>query len=42
MADMLIAALLLVGAFFGFVGSWGLVRLPQTMQRLGTCGGLWP
>jgi len=36
MADMLIAALLLVGAFFGFVGSWGLVRLPQTMQRLHT------
>ena len=34
MADMLIAALLLVGAFFGLVGSWGLVRLPQTMQRL--------
>lgn len=34
MADMLIAALLLVGAFFGLVGSWGLVRLPQAMQRL--------
>ncbi|MBI5781848.1 MAG: Na+/H+ antiporter subunit G [Rhodocyclales bacterium] len=34
MADVLIALLLLVGAFFGLVGSWGLVRLPQTMQRL--------
>lgn len=33
-AEILIAALLVVGGAFGAVGSWGLVRLPDPMTRL--------
>ncbi len=29
-----IAALILIGAAFVLIGSWGLVRLPSTMERL--------
>lgn len=32
--DILIAALLVIGGFFGLVGSWGIVRLPDMMTRL--------
>lgn len=34
MAEWIIALLLVVGAVFGLVGSIGLLRLPDTMQRL--------
>ena len=33
-ADIVIVALLLLGAGFALIGSWGLVRLPTTMERL--------
>ncbi|GFE76901.1 Na+/H+ antiporter subunit G [Novosphingobium sp. TCA1] len=33
-ADAIIAALLLLGGGFALIGSWGLVRLPSTMERL--------
>ncbi|PXA94130.1 Na+/H+ antiporter subunit G, partial [Nostoc sp. 3335mG] len=33
-ADIVIVVLLLLGAGFALVGSWGLVRLPSTMERL--------
>jgi multicomponent K+:H+ antiporter subunit G len=33
-ADGLVAALILIGAGFVAVGSWGLVRLPTIMERL--------
>ncbi|KPP84944.1 MAG: Na+/H+ antiporter subunit G [Erythrobacter sp.] len=33
-ADAVIAALILIGAAFALVGSWGLVRLPSLMTRL--------
>ncbi|GLI98968.1 Na+/H+ antiporter subunit G [Sphingobium sp. BS19] len=32
--DFFVAALVLVGAAFVLIGSWGLVRLPSTMERL--------
>ena len=32
--EALIALLVLVGAFFGLVGSWGLVKLPDLLTRL--------
>ncbi|MDF2494595.1 Na+/H+ antiporter subunit G [Sphingomonas sp.] len=32
--DAIIAALILLGAAFVLIGSWGLVRLPSTMERL--------
>lgn len=32
--DILTAAMLVVGGVFGLVGSWGLVKLPDTMTRL--------
>ncbi|MDO5370754.1 Na+/H+ antiporter subunit G [Paracoccus sp. (in: a-proteobacteria)] len=34
LADILIAFLLVAGGFFGLVGAWGLVRLPDMMTRL--------
>ena len=34
LADILVALMLVVGGVFGFVGSWDLVRLPDTMTRL--------
>ena len=34
LAELLVAALLLVGAFFLFVGSFGLAKLPDLMRRL--------
>jgi len=33
-ADIVIVLLLLLGAGFALIGSWGLVRLPSTMERL--------
>jgi multicomponent K+:H+ antiporter subunit G len=33
-ADAIIAALLLLGGGFVLIGSWGLVRLPSTLERL--------
>ena len=33
-ADIAIALLLLLGGGFALIGSWGLVRLPTTMERL--------
>ena len=33
-ADIVIVTLLLLGAGFALIGSWGLVRLPTTMERL--------
>lgn len=33
-AEWLVAALIVVGAGFALVGSWGLVRLPSLMERL--------
>lgn len=33
-ADIVIVVLLLLGAGFALIGSWGLVRLPSTMERL--------
>ena len=32
--DLAVAALVLLGAAFVLIGSWGLVRLPSTMERL--------
>lgn len=32
--EITIAALILIGAAFVLIGSWGLVRLPSTMERL--------
>ncbi|MEN2787540.1 Na+/H+ antiporter subunit G [Sphingomonas qilianensis] len=32
--DIVISALVLLGAGFVLIGSWGLVRLPSTMERL--------
>ncbi|MFT4149390.1 MAG: Na+/H+ antiporter subunit G [Paracoccaceae bacterium] len=34
LADILITALLVVGGLFGLLGSYGLLRLRDTMQRL--------
>lgn len=33
-AEITVSALLIAGAFFGLVGSWGLIRLPDPMTRL--------
>ncbi|WP_017999494.1 Na+/H+ antiporter subunit G [Paracoccus sp. N5] len=33
-AEIVVSVLLVVGGFFGLVGSWGLVRLPDPMTRL--------
>jgi multicomponent K+:H+ antiporter subunit G len=33
-ADVTIVTLILLGAAFALIGSWGLVRLPTTMERL--------
>jgi len=33
-ADILIAALLIIGGIFGLVGSFGMIKLQDTMQRL--------
>jgi len=33
-ADLVIVVLLLLGAGLALIGSWGLVRLPSTMERL--------
>ena len=33
-ADILVAALILLGGAFALIGSWGLVRLPSLMTRL--------
>ncbi|WP_312489236.1 Na+/H+ antiporter subunit G [Sphingomonas sp.] len=33
-ADIAIVALLILGGGFALIGSWGLVRLPTTMERL--------
>lgn len=35
-ADLLISALLVMAGIFGLLGSYGLCRLPQLMQRLHT------
>ena len=32
--DLAITAFILIGALFGLVGSWGLVKLPDLMTRL--------
>ena len=32
--EILVSALLVIGGFFGFVGSYGLVKLPEPMTRL--------
>jgi len=34
LADLLVAALIVIGASFALIGSWGLVRLPSLMERL--------
>ena len=34
LVDAVIAGLILLGAAFVLIGSWGLVRLPSTMERL--------
>ncbi len=34
MADIVVVVLLLLGGAFVLIGSWGLVRLPSTMERL--------
>jgi len=34
LAELLVAALIVTGAGFALVGSWGLVRLPSLMERL--------
>jgi len=34
LADAVIAGLAILGAAFVLIGSWGLVRLPSTMERL--------
>lgn len=33
-AEWVLAGLLVLGGIFGLVGSWGLLRLPEAMQRL--------
>lgn len=33
-AEIIVSVLLVAGGFFGLVGSWGLVRLPDPMTRL--------
>lgn len=33
-AELLVAFLIIVGGFFALVGSYGLVKLPDTMRRL--------
>ena len=33
-AEVLVSALIVIGAGFALVGSWGLVRLPSLMERL--------
>ncbi|MGA0616586.1 Na+/H+ antiporter subunit G [Paracoccus sp. KR1-242] len=33
-AEILVSALLVIGGFFGLVGSYGLVKLPDPMTRL--------
>lgn len=33
-AEILISAMLVIGGFFLFVGSYGLAKLPDTMRRL--------
>lgn len=33
-AEIIIAALLVIGGVFGLIGSWGLIRLPDIMTRL--------
>jgi multicomponent K+:H+ antiporter subunit G len=33
-ADIAVTVLLILGAGFALIGSWGLVRLPSTMERL--------
>ena len=33
-AEITVSALLVAGALFGLVGSWGLIRLPDAMTRL--------
>ena len=33
-ADIAITVLLILGGGFALIGSWGLVRLPSTMERL--------
>lgn len=32
--QLIVAALLVVGGLFALIGSWGLIRLPDTMTRL--------
>lgn len=34
LAEWLVAALVVLGAAFALIGSWGLVRLPSLMERL--------
>lgn len=34
MAEIVVALMLVAGGFFGLVGSWGLIRLPDPMTRL--------
>ncbi|MES3041987.1 Na+/H+ antiporter subunit G [Sphingomonas faeni] len=34
LVDIIVVALVLLGATFVLIGSWGLVRLPSTMERL--------
>lgn len=34
LAEILVSALVVIGAGFALVGSWGLVRLPSLMERL--------
>lgn len=34
LAEIVVIALLLLGGGFALIGSWGLVRLPTTMERL--------
>lgn len=33
-AEILVSALIVIGAGFALIGSWGLVRLPSLMERL--------
>lgn len=34
LAEILTAALIVIGALFALIGSWGMVRLPTLMERL--------
>ena len=36
LAELVVAALIFIGGFFALVGSYGLVKLPDTMTRLHT------